>query len=380
MGVLCWVFDWYVLAPCSLNVSLTVMLPGGRQGLNAAQRYPDDYNGVLVGSAIASQTNTSGWQTYVALEQFPTNRSSYIPTSMWPIIHEAVLEQCDHLDGLEDGIIMDPSQCAFHPEVLLCGKATANSSACLNADQVQNLERMYSPWMDSSGTLINPGISPSGELSFPTIMNGDEPTFGPNFYRYAVFNDSNWNWAETNASTIAFANDMNPGGLNAYDPDMRPFQDAGGKLIQYHGYADPLIPSLTAPIWYDALNDFYQGIGKADEVEDFYRLFLVPGMGHCSGGVGSWVIDAASQGGILPAQNGSDHSMLWSLVEWIEGGGIGASSSAPETVVGTKFVNDTASLGIEFERPICRWPAVADYQGGAEAESSSWRCPTAGVY
>ncbi|CAK3788852.1 Hypothetical predicted protein [Lecanosticta acicola] len=366
--------EWAYYAGCST---------GGRQGLSAAQRYPQDYNGVLVGSAIASQTNTSGWQTYVALNQFPNNHSSYIPASMWPTIHEAVLKQCDHLDGIQDGIIMDPSQCAFHAEVLLCEKSISNSSACLNADQVQNLERMYRPWLDASSNLINPGISPSGELSFATLMNGDEPAFGPEFYRYAVFNASNWNWAETNASTIAFANNINPGGCNAYNPDMRPFQDAGGKLIQYHGYADPLIPSLTAPAWYDTLKFFYSSIDKADEVAAFYRLFLVPGMGHCNGGVGGWVIDAASQGGVIPADYSRDHSMLWSLVDWVEGAGKssnGSASKAPEMVIGTKFLNDTASLGVDFERPICRWPAVAEYKDGPVAEAASWTCPTERVY
>lgn len=155
---------------------------GGRQGLNAAERYPKDYDGVLVGSAIPWQTHTSGWQTYVALLQFPNNRSSYIPASMWTTIHAEVLRQCDEIDGVKDSIIMDPSKCSFHPETLLCGKSTANASACLNPDQLLNLKRMYLPWLDSQSNLINPGISPSGEISFAILMNGEEPTFGPTFY------------------------------------------------------------------------------------------------------------------------------------------------------------------------------------------------------
>lgn len=299
------------------------------------------------------------------------------------MIHEAVLQQCDVLDGVEDGIIMNPSNCAFNPQALLCKSSTSNSTACLNTEQVHNLARMYEPWLDSAGSVVNPGISPSGELSFATLMNGDEPTFGPTFYRYAVFNSSDWDWSQTNASTIASANAMNPGGMNAYNPDMRPFQDAGGKIIQYHGYSDPLIPSLTAPAWYDTLHSYYRSIGKEAEVDEFYRLFLVPGMGHCSDGVGSWVVDAASQGGVVPADNATDHSMLWSLVKWVESSGKSTSSNsrgAPESVIGTKFMNDTASLGVDFERPICRWPVVAEFKGGPVAEAASWQCPTAGVY
>jgi feruloyl esterase len=111
----------------------------------------------------------------VALEQYPNNRRSYIPASMWQVIYEAVLDQCDALDGVVDGIIMDPSKCTFQPEVLLCGMPAANSSACLNTAQLNNLKRMYRPWLTDDGTLVNPGISHSGEAYFSVIMNEQVP-------------------------------------------------------------------------------------------------------------------------------------------------------------------------------------------------------------
>jgi feruloyl esterase len=176
-----------------------------------------------------------------------------------------------------------------------------------------------------------------------------------------------------NVSTVALADSINPGGCNAYNPDLRPFQDAGGKLIQYHGYADYLIPAYNAPAWYDKLVGFYSDIGRGGQVEDWYRLFTVPGMGHCSGGEGPWVIDGASQGGIVPETDDQGHSMLWSLVEWVEG----VNGTAPEAVIGTKYVNDTESSGVDFERPVCRWPGVAQYVGGKVSTASSWVCPEA---
>ncbi|TKA78033.1 hypothetical protein B0A55_02117 [Friedmanniomyces simplex] len=357
---------------------------GGRQGLNAAQHYPDDFEGVLVGSAIPWQTHTSAWQTYVALEQYPSNASSYIPPTMWAVIHEAVLVQCDALDGITDGIIMNPARCNFQAEVLLCGMPTVNASACLNTAQLQNLKRMYRPWLTSTGELVNPGIAHSGEASFSFIMNQPQPQFGPIFYGYAVVNDSDWNWEEISVATVSLADSINPGGANAYNPDMRPFQDAGGKLIHYHGYSDPLIPTYNAPAWYDKLVDLYSEIGRGGEVPAWYRLFTVPGMGHCAGGVGAWVVDGASQG-VVPAREDSAHSMLWSLVEWVEGkknqtGGAVAAAAAPESVIGTKFVNDTPAAGVAFERPVCRWPNVAEYVGGQASSPASWRCPVAGVY
>lgn len=157
-----------------------------------------------------------------------------------------------------------------------------------------------------------------------------------------------------NASDVAFANAMNPGGMNAYSMDYSGFK---GKLVQYHGWADPLIPSLTAVKFSEAL----QG-----DVDNFYRLFMVPGMGHCSGGAGAWVLDSASQGGVVPPRG---DSMLWSLVAWVERG------ESVEEVIGTKYVNDTAGLGVEFRRPVCRWPGVAEYAGGDSSLAENWSCP-----
>lgn len=110
-------------------------------------------------------------------------------------------------------------------------------------------------------------------------------------------------------------------------------------------------------------------------MEAFYRLFMVPGMGHCAGGVGAWALDGASQGGLAPGGEGREFSMLWSLVDWVEG-----RAEAPERVVGTKYVNDTVGLGVQFQRPVCRWPTVAEFRGDGLEDAGSWACPGRGVY
>ncbi|KAK8081599.1 tannase and feruloyl esterase [Apiospora saccharicola] len=357
---------------------------GGRQGLAALQRYPADFDGVLAGSAIPWQTHTSAWQMYAALLQYPSSRSSFIPADLWAsLISPAVMEQCDAaLDGMADGVIMDPSRCEFRPEVLRCGKngkgeanntttADTTGTACLTQDQVLNLERLYRPWLTSSGQLLNPGISPGGESSFATLMNSAEPLFGPEFYRNAVYNDTAWDWRTLAAPDIALADAINPGGANAYDPDLRPFESRGGKVLHY------------------PLSRFYENtFGRAaGDVDAFYRLFMVPGMGHCSGGSGAWTLDGAGQGGHPLTVNGSSHSLLYSLVDWVEGAAITNNSSAtngvsaPEFIIGTKFVNDTPALGVSFTRPICRWPQTAVYDGvGDVNDAASWECPTAGTY
>lgn len=199
------------------------------------------------------------------------------------------------LDGVADGVIMGPSRCAFQPETLLCGQKndtnTNNAAAsCLTHDQVLKLERLYRPWLTNDGQILNPGLSPGGEASLATLMNSPEPLFGPAFYRNAVYNDTTWDWRHLSPTDIALGDSVNSGGANAYDPDLRPFEVRGGKVLHYHGCADPLIPSLNAAAWYDEVHRFYADtVGRAGDVEKFYRLFMVPGMGHCSGGAGAWV-------------------------------------------------------------------------------------------
>jgi feruloyl esterase len=368
---------------------------GGRQGLNAAQRYPEDFDGVLVSSAIPWQTHTAAWQTYVASkvcqaknvsgktftgwlltlqQQYPQNASNaaYIPASLWPIIAAAVMQQCDEIDGLKDDIIMNPARCNFQPEVLFCRHAGTSHGGCMNGAQVANLKRMYRPWLTASGELINPGISHSGEASFSFLMNQPEPQFGPTFYGYAVVNDSQWDWRTISPDTVALADNINPGGANAYNASaMMAFHDRGGKVIQYHGYSDPLIPVYNAEAWYDKLVAIFSEAGRGGKVADFYRLFAVPGMGHCSGGAGAWAVDGAGQGSITSPSNDAGHSMLWSLVDWVEG-----KASAPDSVIGTKYVDDK----IAFQRPVCRWPSVAEYVGGNTSMADSWTCPSTGVF
>lgn len=360
---------------------------GGRQGFNAAQRYPDDFDGVLVGSAIPWQTHTSSWQIYVALLQYvsadpETGDNPYIPSTVWSDVAAAVLAQCDGLDGVEDGIIMDPTQCIVDVDALRCSNQTAaaaNTTTCLSPAQAANLQRMYEPWLAPSGALVNPGISASGEASFSWLMNGAEPQFGPTFYRYGVYNTTAWDFRTLTEADVAVADAINPGGANAYDPaGMAAFAARGGRVLHYHGFADPLIPSLNAPAWRDTVVDYYRdAVGAGDAAEDdvaaFYRLFMVPGMGHCSGGAGAWVLDGASQSVTPPIEGDASYSMLYSLIDWVEGG----ADSAPEKVIGTHYVDvDASPQVVQFTRPVCLWPTVAVYDGvGDVNDADSWSCP-----
>jgi len=140
-------------------------------------------------------THLPAWDIRVALGQFPSTKSSYIPSTMWSVIHEAVVKQCDTLDGVSDGIISDPSRyvvvfayfpktdlsgnrCNFHPEVLACGQDRVNTSSCLNSAQIANLHRIYTPWWESNNSLVYHGLSPGGEAGYSFLFNGATPQFG----------------------------------------------------------------------------------------------------------------------------------------------------------------------------------------------------------
>lgn len=350
---------------------------GGRQGWSEVQRYPSDFDGILVGAPANWMTHLPAWDIRVALEQFPSSKPSYINSTLWSVVHKAVVAQCDVLDGVVDGLVSDPSRCNFHPEILACGRSGTNSSTCLTPPQIANLHRIYTPWYESNNSLIYPGLSPGGEAGYSFLFNGGTPQFGIDFYRHAIVNDTAWDYSTINGSTIVLADQINPGGINAYDPDLRPFQSTGGKVIEYHGYQDPVIPSLASGMWYDEVYSFYSSLNKTSAIQDFYRLFMVPGMEHCSGGDGAWVTGAASQSGYLPSSNATDYSLLWSLIDWVENEG----SEGPERMVGTKYVDDVVAEGVQFTRPYCRWPNVPVWDGvGSVDEEGSWSCPSAGVY
>jgi feruloyl esterase len=213
---------------------------GGRQGWSEVQRYPTDFDGVLVGAPANWMTHLPAWDIRVALQQFPNTSVSYNPENMWATIHAAVINQCDTLDGVVDGIVSDPTRCNFHPEVLACGRR--NETGCLNTAQIANLHRIYTPWWEANNTLMYDGLSPGGETTYSFLFNGVTPQFGIDFFRNAVLNDTTWDYETINGSTVELADQINPGDINSYDPDLRPFQLVGGKVMQYHGYQDPVIP------------------------------------------------------------------------------------------------------------------------------------------
>lgn len=333
-----------------------------------AQTFPEDFDGVLVGAPLMPQTHLEGGEIFVGMEQYPAGeKPGYISTSSWSFVHEEVLSQCDSLDKVEDGVLMNPWACDFHPDALLCSPGK-DSSSCLTAAQVDNLVKIYRGWVDVNSTIVFPGPNLGSEvLGLTAYTNADvQGGYGTGFYRYGIFKDPSWDPQTLKYEDVLLAETIE-GHNDGNNADLRAFKARGGKLLHWHGLADPIVPTRASPNYYQKVTHFFGEISNyTSDINDFYRMFLIPGMGHCSGGPGAWAIGGSGQ--LDPPINSSSYSALLALVDWVEEGRV------PTKFIGTKYTDDDASLGVNYTRPICLYPATAQYVGGDPMQSSSWTC------
>ncbi len=352
---------------------------GGQNALMEAQRFPDDYNGILAGAPAFNRTHLhmaglSSWQNTHATP------GRFIQPGQMTLINNAVLAQCVGQDGgvKTDRFLTDPRDCRFDPKVLQC-TASNVPPACLSAEQVTTMRNYYAGTIDPrTGQVINPGSERGNEtddifalgLAFQERL--PEPAFDGLFYW--VFGSSFGQLSSaTNYANFDFHDDVGKVDaklaetLNANSTDLSDFRRRGNKLIIYHGWADPLIPSQSSINYFNALvdsdghdNDGVQqasfgpgGDSNLGRTQKYARLFMVPGMFHCSGGPGPNVFDA-----------------LTPLVTWVEQG------VAPETILATKFVANTPPA-VEMTRPLCVYPKVAKYRGsGSSSVAANFVCVT----
>lgn len=354
---------------------------GGRQAMKEVQMFPEDFDGVMAGCPSWWTTHQQTWQLEVGLINLPENTSHYIHPDTFDWISDQVIAQCDSSDGIEDGIIMDPKKCDLYLEAMLC--SPNSTTTCLTADQIRTLEALYRPLAYDNNTWAYPNFGVGSEAqmasSFGDVGTNAPSLYGTQYVQYMVVNDPNWDFKDFSYAIIEQADAINPGNASANDYDLSAFHARGGKLLQYHGYADGLIPTDASIYLYrQILSTMYGQHGV--EVDDWYRFFLVPGMHHCGQSVGDapWLFGGSGQTqSLVPAQlagtiaglRDEEHDALLALMAWVEQG------TAPERIVATKFVNDTVALGVQRQRPICAFPRYASYVGsGNVSEAASWEC------
>jgi feruloyl esterase len=268
--------------------------------------------------------------------------ASFIPPSKYPAIHEAVLRACDALDSVKDRVLENPRQCTFDPKVMEC-TAGADGPECLTSAQVVTARTMYQPVLNSrTKTPIFPGLEYGSEMGWGTLGGAEPFGIGRQMYQHMVFKDPAWDYKTLDFDRhMALVDTIENGVINALDPDLRRFAARGGKLIQYHGWADQQIPAGSSVGYYESVVD---AMGGAAQVNGAYRLFMVPGMGHCGGGDGTASFD-----------------MLTALERWVEHG------TAPERIIASHVTNGVA----DRSRPLCPYPQAAVYTGSGSTDGAA---------
>ncbi len=341
---------------------------GGRQALMEAQRYPEDYDGILAGAPANYWTHLLSSAVWDA-QATTLDPDSYIPSSKIQAIAHAVLAACDAKDGLRDGIVNDPRQCHFDPATMLCKQG--NSDSCLTKPQVTALKKLYEGAHDEKGKEIFPGFVPGGEEGeggWDLWITGNAPgkallfTFGSGFFRNMVYEQSDWDHKQAKLDdAVAAADQKFAAVLNSTEPNMKAFQAHGGKLILYHGWSDAGISPLNSINYYESV---LSAMGK-QEADSFVRLYMVPGMQHCAGGPGP---DVFGEFGISPV-NDPQHNIYLALEEWTEKG------AAPSTVIASKMEGEMPAGKVTMTRLLCAYPQKAKYKGtGNPNDAASFAC------
>ena len=317
---------------------------GGRQGMKEAQRFPEDFDGIIAGAPGLDWTGRAA-QAIRVLKALEHNEAAQLSPPQRQLLHRAVVGACDAGDGVTDGLIADPSRCRFDPAVLQCKGADAGN--CLTAPQVETARLIYSPVINSKTKREIGGLAPGSESGWTsTGWTASARATGLDQFRFLVFKDATWNPQRFDAAVdVAVAEDGDHDTINALDPNLKPFIERGGKLIHYHGWSDPQISPFNSVQYYTRVLD---AIGGQTDVRHSYRLFMAPGMGHCSGGEGPNAFD-----------------MVGALERWVEQG------QAPDAILASHSTDGV----VDRRRPLCPYPQVAVYRGtGSTDEAASFAC------
>jgi hypothetical protein len=335
---------------------------GGRQAMVEAERFPWDFDGIIAGAPPLNFTANSLAQLWAALAATNAAGKAVLTPTAVRLVHQAVLAQCDLDDGVRDGIVGNPQACDFDPGRLLC--KTGRSKDCLSPGQVKAVRKIYAGPFAGTDSLSQGGYMRGSELEWIgadfSAAGGRGFLYGYNEgkFRYAAFlEDPGPGWQPAD---LDFRADYRRLGAmeslySAANPDLRQFKRNGGKLVMYQGWNDPLEPPAAATQYYNSVVRLMGGLAAT---RDFYRLFMIPGMGHCAGGDGAWAIDYLS-----------------SLERWVEQGEApdelqGWHMRVPPNPAQPQRFPPRAGAAI-FSRPVYPYPLRAMYKGTGDPDSAT---------
>ncbi|MGC3964161.1 MAG: tannase/feruloyl esterase family alpha/beta hydrolase [Rhodocyclaceae bacterium] len=339
---------------------------GGREALMAAQRYPDDYDGIIAGApAFLFQIQNSllhGWEARSNRDNGLSTGNVVLYPAKAAVLHKAVVAACDALDGQTDGLLTDPRQCKFDPASIQCAAGATDTSNCLTAAEVATASKLYNGPRDPltnrrilvggpqfgselnwAGVFIPPSNTPVASVFSDNIVSGA---------RYLIFTDATpptmdqFEFTEAFYSKLLARHPLN----DATNPDLSAFKGSGGKLILWHGWADQHISPIGTIAYYEAM----QRVMGQTSMDAFMRMYLAPGVAHCGSGEGLASMD-----------------MVTAIVTWVEQG------KAPDAI--TTYRTD-ASNNVTASRPLYPYPAVAKYNGTGDANAAASYTRAAALY
>ncbi len=340
---------------------------GGQQGIIEAEYFPEDFDGILSGAPVINRTwgHAIAVTDYQAANLKPGRKLSDANLSL--LTKSAVAACGAKANGLKsDPFISDPLSCDFDPAALTCKGAASDN--CLTPEEVETAKAIYLGPVDKNGKPLFYGQLPGSEAGFfnwgfieaPGNAPG-EPAFD-GLFKWAF--GPKWDWRTFDVERDMVKVDATLGAVlnGAVTGDVAKFHDRGGKLIFFQGWADPIVPIGQTLNYYKGLETRF---GGEEKTQEFARLFMAPGMGHCGFGAGPNRFDSSAYGGMQPSALDPEHDIFTALSHWVEDG------VAPAEVVATKFVGDDASKGIEMQRPLCPFPQRAWYKGDGDANSAA---------
>jgi len=315
---------------------------GGRQAMKEAQRFPADFDGIIAGAPGLDWTGRAAQAVRVAKALGQTDAPRLLRTQR-ELLHRAVVDACDAMDGVKDGLIENPHLCKFDPATLQCPR----EGACLTTEQVETARLTYSTVTNPKTTREITGLERGSELGWTDMgWTASARATGLDQFRFLVFRNPKWDLSEFRfASDIVRAEETDGDTINALDPNLKPFIERGANLLQYHGWSDPQISPGSSTQYYTRV---LEALGPASNVHSSYRLFMAPGMAHCGGGEGPNTFDVVT-----------------ALEQWVEHG------NAPDRIIAARSTNNI----VDRTRPLCPYPQNAVYKGaGSIDEAANFVC------
>ncbi len=319
---------------------------GGRQGLMEAQRFPDDYDGILAGAPAIN------WDRFIPAELWPQlsmqlHVGAPIAACKFTTVTSAAVAACDGLDGVVDGILEDPRICEFDPVVLQCRPGTTPDCNCLTPGEVAATREIWDGPREPKGKRLWFGLEPGA--SFAGLAGAVPFSITTDHFRYWIHQDPGFDWHTLDVASFAsdfkksqkLFNDV----IGTDGDNLKPFSKSGGKVLIWHGWADQLIPPMGSIDYYERVVERNGGLKR---VPDFARLFMAPGVAHCGGGAGPNTFD-----------------LLGALVNWVENG------QAPDRIIASRVEGGA----VVRTRPLCPFPSVATYAGhGSTDDANNFFC------